>query len=36
MGGSEIGRTVHAYLGSATLLCLVAHAYNGLQLGLSF
>ena len=36
MGGSELGRTVHAYLGSATLLALVAHAYNGLTLGLSF
>ena len=36
MGGSELGRSVHAYLGSATLLALVVHAYNGLQLGLSF
>ena len=36
MGGSELGRTVHAYLGTATLLALVAHAYNGLNLGLSF
>merc|ERR1719152_188991 len=36
MGGSEAGRSVHAYLGSATLLALVAHAYNGLQLGLAF
>lgn len=36
MGGSETGRTVHAYLGSATLLALVVHAFNGLQLGLSF
>jgi len=36
MGGSELGRSIHAYLGSATLLALVAHAWNGLQLGLSF
>jgi len=36
MGGSELGRTTHAYLGSATLLALVVHAVNGLNLGLSF
>lgn len=36
MGGSELGRTAHAYLGSATLLALVVHAVNGLNLGLSF
>lgn len=36
MKGSELGRSVHAYLGSATLLALVAHAWNGLQLGLAF
>jgi len=36
MGDSEMGRSVHAYLGSATMLALVVHAYNGLQLGTSF
>jgi len=36
MGGSELGRTAHAYLGSATMLALVAHAFNGLNLGLAF
>merc|ERR1711871_1802543 len=33
MGGSELGRTAHAYLGSATLLALFVHAFYGLQLG---
>lgn len=36
MGGSELGRSVHAYLGTATLAALVVHAWNGLQLGLAF
>jgi len=36
MGDSEAGRTVHAFLGSATLLALCAHAFYGLQLGFSF
>jgi len=36
MGGSEMGRGIHAYLGSATMLALVAHAYFGLGLGQSF
>jgi len=36
MGGSETGRSVHAYLGTGTLLALVGHAYYGLNLGLSF
>merc|ERR1712023_403790 len=36
MGGSEVGRTAHAYLGSATMLALCAHAFYGLNLGFSF
>ena len=36
VGGSSLGRSIHAYLGSATMLALVAHAYYGLNLGLSF
>jgi len=36
MGGSSLGRSVHAYLGSATMLALCAHAYFGLNLGLAF
>jgi len=36
MGGSELGRSAHAYLGSATMLALFAHAYYGLALGGSF
>merc|ERR1712113_377772 len=36
MGGSELGRTAHAFLGTATLFALCAHAFYGLQLGLSF
>lgn len=36
MGSSPAGRSAHAYLGSATLLALVGHAFYGLQLGQSF
>ena len=36
MKDSELGRTVHAYLGTGTLLALVVHAYFGLNLGQSF
>lgn len=36
MGDSPTGRTVHAYLGSATMITLVAHAVYGFQLGNSF
>ena len=36
MGGSELKRTVHAYLGSATMLALFVHAYFGFNLGQSF
>ena len=36
MGDSPEGRTLHAYLGSATMLALLAHAFYGFQLGNSF
>ena len=36
MGGSELKRSVHAYLGSATMLALFVHAYFGFNLGQSF
>ena len=36
MKGSDLGRSIHAYLGTGTLLALVGHAYYGLNLGLSF
>ena len=35
IGNKETARTVHAYVGSAALLILVAHAILGLNLGLS-
>ncbi|MEM6614226.1 MAG: DUF4079 domain-containing protein [Cyanobacteria bacterium P01_C01_bin.72] len=35
IGNQETARTVHAYVGSAALLILVAHALLGLNLGLS-
>ena len=35
IGNKETARTVHAYVGSAALLILVAHAVLGLNLGLS-
>ncbi|MEM9244455.1 MAG: DUF4079 domain-containing protein [Cyanobacteria bacterium P01_F01_bin.153] len=34
-GGKASLRTAHAYLGSATFLAMVAHAFFGLKLGLS-
>jgi hypothetical protein len=36
MGGSETGRTAHAFLGTGTLATFAAHAFFGLNLGLSF
>lgn len=36
MGGSEVGRTVHAVLGSATMLVLLVHLSFGLSLGSNF
>ena len=35
IGNKEVARTVHAYVGSAALLVIVAHAAFGLKLGLS-
>ena len=35
IGNKETARTVHAYVGSAAMLILVAHAAFGLKLGLS-
>ncbi|MEM7759422.1 MAG: DUF4079 domain-containing protein [Cyanobacteria bacterium P01_A01_bin.40] len=35
IGNKETARTVHAYVGSAALLIMVAHAVLGLKLGLS-
>ncbi|MEM7594232.1 MAG: DUF4079 domain-containing protein [Cyanobacteria bacterium P01_A01_bin.83] len=35
IGNKETARTVHAYVGSAALLIMVAHAVLGLNLGLS-
>ena len=35
IGNKEVARTVHAYVGSAALLVIVAHAAFGLRLGLS-
>lgn len=35
IGNKEVARTVHAYVGSAALLVLVAHAAFGIKLGLS-
>jgi hypothetical protein len=35
IGNKEIARTVHAYVGSAALIIVVAHAIFGLKLGLS-
>ncbi len=35
IGNKETARTVHAYVGSAALIVLVAHAAFGLKLGLS-
>ena len=35
IGNKEVARTVHAYIGSAALLVIVAHAAFGLKLGLS-
>ena len=35
IGNKEVARTVHAYVGSAALLVIVAHAAFGIKLGLS-
>lgn len=35
IGNKETARTVHAYVGSAAMIILVAHAVLGLKLGLS-
>ena len=35
IGNKETARTIHAYVGSAAMLILVAHAAFGLKLGLS-
>lgn len=36
MGGSSLGRTIHAFLGTGTMLILLVHLYFGLDLGSSF